>query len=154
MSVSVTLRDWLKGKITSLDSVQKVYGYEPEKLTQFPAVTITLPEIQGAFSSNSENSRLFSYMIRVYFPFNSDVSPPDPNMPREEYAEGVVATVMEQIIDILDDNFIIAGADLPSDYTVKYANAANLLPFYVQSDTGWLRGCEITLSVYAEKTVV
>lgn len=153
MSVALTLRDWLKDRIESLSSVQKVYGYEPETFGGWPAVTITMPSVDGEFSSNTENSRLFSFRIQVFFPLGQDIETPS-TMPREQYAENVVAECVEQITDLLDDNFIMPGAGLPSDYTVKFANATDLFPFYSESDTGWLRGAEITISIYAEKTVV
>jgi hypothetical protein len=153
MSVSVTLKEWLKDKIEALASVQKVYGYEPSTFDGWPAVTITLPEVDGEFASNAENSRVFAFNIRVYFPFGKDVETPK-TLPREEYAENVVATVIEDILDDLDDRFAASDLGIPSDYTAKFWNATNSRPFYVETESGWVRGAEITISIYTEKTVV
>jgi len=75
-------------------------------------------------------------------------------MPREQYADRVVATVIDDIIDAFDTDFTAANLGLPSTYTVKYIEAADGRPFYINLENGEHRGAEITLRFYTERTVV
>ena len=153
MSVFVTLKDYLTDKIEALSSVQKVYGYEPEKLSGWPAVTVTLPTMEGEFSSNAEDSRVYGFTVRVYFPLGQDIETPK-TMPREQYAENVIATVLEDIANTIDTDFDLTDVTQSSNITVKFTEATDIRPIYIEMDGGWIRGAEISIRIYTEKTVV
>ena len=151
MSVSVTLKDWLKDKIDALSTVQEVYAYMPTKFTGYPAVAILLPELTGEFSSTSTNSRVYSYRINIFVPLGQDL-PNTSGKTREHYAEDLVAEVIEDIIDAVETDFDLTDV-VDNDIVCKYAEASDMRPFEIVIDNGEHLGAEITISIYTEKTV-
>lgn len=150
MSVSITVKNWLKAKIQSCDSVQVVYGYEEVNPTGWPAVMLTTQDMEGEFSSTSENSRVYSYKALILFPIGQDFVS-NTTINRLEYAENVVATVIDEIINAIDTDFDLTG--IPQA-TALYANASDCIWSYTTYEGGEARSAEITVSIYTEKEVV
>lgn len=149
MSVSTDIKNHIKANIQSLSTVQAVYGHEELNPSGFPAVMVTAGDMDGEFSSNAENSRLYAFRILILFPVGQDYPIPD-NLNRMEYAEQVIAEVIDGIINISDTDFELSG----SNPTVLYVNAADVLWSYTSYEGGEARAAELTLKVYTEKTVV
>lgn len=147
MSVSTELKQALKTKIEGLNSVQEVYGHEEVNPDGFPAVMLTAQDMQGEFSSNAENSRVYSFKAFIVFPIGQDY-PTSTNMNRMEYAEQVIATVIDEIVNDMDTDFELTGSD------ALYMNAADCLWSYVKLENGEARSAQITLSIYTELRVV
>lgn len=147
MSASVTIKNQIKSRIDALQSVQAVYGYEEMKPKGWPAVMLTATDMDGEFASTAENSRVYSYRAFIMFPIGQDMPIPAGEN-RMEYAENVIATVIDEIISTVDNNFELDG--IP----VLYVNAADVIWGYVNADFGEARSAEITLRVYTEVTVV
>jgi hypothetical protein len=146
MSVSVTIKDQLKRSIQSCASVQQVYGYEEVNPTGWPCVMLTPADMQGEFSSTSENSRVYGFKALVLFTLGQDMETPK-TLNRLEYAENVIATVIEEIINAVDDNIVLEGTP------VLFVNAADVNWGYISGEFGQARSAEITLKVYTEVTV-
>lgn len=153
MSASVAIKDWLIDKIESVSSVQKVYGSEELNPAGWPAVMVTSTDMEGEFSSTSENSRVWAYRVRIMFLVGKDVEVPKTKT-RMQYAEDVVATVIDGIIDAVDTDFSLNGVSIANNYTAKFANAADVAWGYIDFEAGKARTAEITIRVYTEKTVV
>ena len=149
MSVSTDIKNHIKANAQSLTTVQAVYGHEELNPSGFPAVMITAGDMDGEFSSNAENSRIYSFRVLILFPIGQDYPVP-PQTNRMEYAEQVIAEVIDGLINISDTDFELTG----SDPTVLYVNAADVAWSYVTYEGGEARGAELTLRVYTEKTVV
>lgn len=149
MSVSTDIKNCVIANVQKCESVQQVYGHEELNPSGFPAVMVTAGDMQGEFSSNAENSRTYSFKVQIFFPVGQD-PPKDISMNRLEYAEQVVATVIDELINISDTDFELAG----SDATVLYVNAADVQWAYTSMENGENRSAELTLKVYTEKTVV
>lgn len=147
MSVSTALKNQLKTKVLALPSVQEVYGHEEINPHGWPVVVITAGDMQGEFASNAENSRIYSFSCRILFPTGQDFVP-NSEMNRLEYAEQVVATVVDEIINNMDDDFELTGSD------ALYMNAADAFWEYVTYEGGEARSAIITLNIYTELTVV
>lgn len=147
MSASTSLKDQLKVKIAALDSVQEVYGHEEINPSGWPAVVVTAADMDGEFSSNAENSRVYSFRCQILFPTGQDFIR-DSSMNRLEYAEQTVATVVDEIIGTMDTDFTLAGG------VALYMNAADATWGYISGEFGEARSCSITLRVYQEVTVV
>jgi hypothetical protein len=147
MSVSTDIKNHLKANVQSCQSVQQVYGHEETNPKGWPAVMVTAGDIEGAFSSNTENSRIYAFKLQIFFPISQDFAPNSTN--RMEYAEQVIATVIDEIINVADNDFELAG----SDATVLYVDAANAQWGYTTLEVGDTRSVEITLKVYTEKTL-
>lgn len=146
MSVSITIKNQIKSKIEGCPSVEQVYGYEEVNPQGFPCVMLTPQDMQGEFSSNSENSRIYSYKLLVLFALGQDMETPK-TLNRLEYAENVIATVLDEIITAVDTDFELDGSP------VLFVNAADIIWGYISGEFGEARSAEITLNVYTEKTV-
>lgn len=147
MSVSVTIKNQIKAKIQTLTTVQQVYGYEEVNPSGFPCVMITPANMEGEFVSNTENSRVYAYRVLILFTLGQDMEQPK-TLNRLEYAENVISTVIDGIINVIDDNFELDGTP------VLYVNAADVQWGYYPMEAGEARGAEITLRVYTDVTVV
>ena len=150
MSVSTTIKNNIISNIQSCDSVDKVYGHEELNPTGFPAVMVTAGDMDGEFSSNAENSRTYAFKLQILFPINQDFPGVPDGTNRLEYAEQVVATVIDEIVNISDTDFELSG----SNPTVLYVNAADVSWGYLSYEGGEARSAELTLRVYTEVTVV
>lgn len=148
-SVSTRIKDKLKTKIAALASVQQVYGFEENNPTGFPAVFIVADDVEGEFSSNAENSRIYNFSLLVLFPIGSDYPgiPADTN--RLEYAEQVISTVIDEIINTMDTDFVLPN----SDPTVLYVNAADAAWGTFEYESGVAKAAQIILKVYTELTI-
>jgi hypothetical protein len=149
MSASVTIKNQIKSKIEGCPSVQKVYGYEEINPSGWPAVMLTPADMEGEFSSTTENSRVYGYKALILFPTGQDLQPSnDPaKLNRLEYAENVVATVIDEIINAIDYDFELDGTP------VLYVEAADVSWGYITGDFGEARTAEITIKVYTEVTI-
>jgi len=105
MSITTELRKQLINRINALSSVQSVYGYEELNPSGWPAVWVVPSDIDGIFATTAENQRTFSYSVSCLFPIGEDFIK-DNSIQRVEYADDTLATVVDQIIDDLDDNFL------------------------------------------------
>ncbi len=153
MSVSSSIRGRLKQKVQACSSVQSVYGAVKLNHTGgWPVVFISPGDMDGEFSSTSENSRVYSFRLRIWFPLGQDypAAAQSPSGEREEYAEDVIATVIDEIINSVDTDFTLSGPDP----TVLYVKAADVAWGYADYEGGEARAAELTLRVYTEKTVV
>lgn len=147
-SVSTRIKQQLKVKVGALDAVQKVYGYEEVKPTGWPAVFITPSDLDGEFSSNAENSRVYAYQLLILFPTGEDFVPQS-ETERLEYAEAVVASVIDEIVNTMDTDFVLAN----SDPTVLFVNAADCNWGMYSYEGGIAKAAQITLRVYTELTI-
>jgi hypothetical protein len=147
MSASVTIKNQIKAKIQTCASVQQVYGYEEVNPTGWPCVMLTPANMTGEFSSSSENSRVYSYRTMILFTLGQDMETPK-TLNRLEYAENTISTVIDEIINAIDDNFVLDGTP------VLFVNASDVQWGYVAYEGGEARSAEITLNVYTEVTVI
>jgi hypothetical protein len=147
-SVSTRIKTQLKKKVSALDAVQQVYGYEEVNPTGWPAVFITPSDLDGEFSSNAENSRVYAFQLLALFPTGQDFVQGS-EAERLEYAEAVVASVIDEIVNTMDTDF-----ELPnSDPTVLFMNAADSSWGTYAYEGGVAKAAQITLRVYTELTV-
>jgi hypothetical protein len=147
-SVSTRIKTQLKRKVEALPSVQKVYGYEEIEPKGWPAVFITPADLNGEFSSNAENSRIYGFDLLILFPMGQDFVD-DAEANRGEYAEAVVSSVIDEIVNTMDTDFGLAN----SDPTVLYMNAADSSWGTYAYEGGVAKAAQINLRVYTELTV-
>lgn len=153
MSVTTTLKGWLKGKIQSVSGVQEVFEYMPSKFNGYPSVAIVLPEIQGEFASTSTDERVYVYRVLIFMPLGQDLPQASPALAREHYAENVISEVVEGIINAIDTDFSLTNVTQSDNIVCKYANASDMRPFETVVDNGEHLAAELTISIYTEKTV-
>lgn len=147
MSVSIDIKNQIKRKIETCPSVQKVYGYEEVNPSGFPCVFVKATGMDGEFASNAENRRLYSYRILILFPLGQDIETPK-QLNRLEYAENVVGTVVDEIINAMDTDIELEGSP------VLFDNAADATWGTFPYEGGVAKAAELTLTVYTELVVV
>ncbi len=111
---------------------------------------VTAADMDGEFSSNAENSRQYAFRCLILMPVNQNPPAGVTIANRMEYAEQVIAEVIDEIVNISDTDFELAG----SGPTILYVNAADVAWSYVGYEGGEARAAELTLRVYTEKTIV
>lgn len=146
MSVSIQIKDQIIDKIEPLSTVEVVYPALKLNPKGFPAVFITTNSEEGEFSSNAENSRVYTYNASAVFPLGQDFVPAS-ERDRLDYAERVIAQVIDDIINAVDDDYELDGNP------VLYVNAADVEWGYIDIEGGVARAANVILRVYTEVTV-
>lgn len=146
LPVSIEIKDQIISRIQNLESVQKVYPSAVINNDGWPAVSVTPNSEEGEFSSNSENSRVYTYNCIVLFPIGQDFVP-ESERNRMDYAERVIAQVIEQIINIIDTDFEMDRG------SVLFVNAGDVEWHYYDFEGGIARAASVVLRVYTEITV-
>lgn len=147
LPVSIQIKDMLINRIQGLESVQKVYPSAVINDAGWPAVSVTPSTEEGEFSSNAENSRVYTYNCTVLFPMGQDFVP-ESERQRLDYAERVIARVIEETINVVDTEFELDGG------VVLFVNAADTEWQYYDYEGGIARAANIILRVYTEVTVL
>ena len=147
MSVSHTIKNQLKARIQNCPSVQEVYGSEKINIQGWPAVIVKAGEIEGTFASTSENQRIYSYPTLILFPQGQDMPGLPPGTDRLDYAEDVVATVIDEIINSIDNNFELDGTP------VLFVEAVNCIWGTYEYEGGVAKASMITIRVVTEHNV-
>lgn len=145
MSVSIDIKNQIIQKIANLESVQVVYPAVKLNPDGFPCVYVTANSEEGEFSSNAENSRVYTYNASIMFPVGQDMVPDDVSE-RMDYAERVVANVIDEVINIIDTDYEL-------DNPVLFVNAADVEWGYLDYEGGVARAANVILRVYTEITV-
>lgn len=151
MSVSISLKNQIIDKIESLSSIQKVYPAPKLNPAGYPAVFVTTNSEEGEFSSTAENSRVYTYNCSIIFPIGQNFVP-DSERERLDYAEQLIATCVEDIINGIDRDFELDS--LPTGVTVLFTHAADVEWGYVDIEGGVARAANVILRVYTEVVVV
>lgn len=147
MSVSTTIKQMVKERVQGCSTVQAVYGYEEPNPTGFPSVFITAANLEGEFASNAENSRTYAFSALILFPLGQDMETPK-TVERGEYAESVVADVIDEIINALDEDFELDGNP------VLFSNAADGVWGTYEYEGGIARAFLMDIRVYTELSVI
>lgn len=150
-SAMTEIKKQIISKIDNLDSVQKVYPAPVPNPNGWPAVVVMAADLDGEFSSNAENSRIYAYSVMILFPEGQDFVPSN-EANRLDYAEKVVGSVVDEIINAVDTDFELDS--LPNDTTVLFVNAADCQWGKYTYEGGIAKAAQITLRVYTEVTVV
>jgi hypothetical protein len=146
MAVSIEIKDQIIEKIEALDSVQIVYPANNLNPEGFPAVFVTSTNMEGEFSSNAENSRVYAYSVTVLFPEGKELVP-ESERDRLDYAERVISEVIDEIINAVDTDYELSSSP------VLFVNAADCEWGSYQTEGGVAKAALITLRVYTEKVI-
>lgn len=147
MSASIQIKDQIIAKISPLSTIEVVYPAIKLNPKGWPAVFVTTNTEEGEFSSNAENSRVYTYNCSILFPMGQDFVP-DAQRERLDYAERTIAQVIDDVINAVDTDYTLDG--LP----VLFVNAADVEWGYIDYEGGVARAANVILRVYTEVTVV
>ena len=146
MSVSIQIKEQIIDKIEALDTIEVVYPAVKLNPRGFPCVYVTANTEEGEFSSNAENSRVYTYNCSILVPIGNDLVR-EAEAERMDYAERTIAGVIEQIINSIDTDYTLDGNP------VLYVNAADVEWGYIDYEGGVARAANVILRVYTEVTV-
>lgn len=146
MSVANLIKDQVVQKIGALASVEVVYPSEKINPAGWPAVFIKSTNMEGDFSSNAENSRVYAYRCTIAFPVGQNFVP-DSERERLDYSERVCNSVMDDIINTVDTDYEL-------DSPVLFVNAADAEWGFIDYEGGEAEAVSVTLRIYTEKVVV
>ena len=146
MSASIDIKDQIIGKINALSNVEVVYPAPQNNPSGWPAVFVVSTDMEGEFSSNTENSRVYAYSVMILFPEGQDFIP-ETSRNRLDYAERVVAEVIDQIINAVDTDYELDSTP------VLFVNASDCEWGNYQYEGGVAKAANITLRVYTEKVI-
>ncbi len=85
--------------LTGITDINRVYGFEPKELKDYPTATVTALSHKDTFKDTASNQRLFTFMIRLYY--RTDI---------EEDAETILRALTDQVIGALESNVRLNNA--------------------------------------------
>lgn len=149
MSVSSSIKKTLKKRIEGLDNVQKVYGYKAVDIDGWPAVMVVAANMDGEFTSTTENRRRYAFLIAVL----QDIGQQIPNleydeMDKNEQAEEIIGTVVDDIINDFDNNFQLSG-----NADALFMGAANAEWGFINHSGGIAKACTIGVTIVSDYNV-
>lgn len=152
MSVSTDIKKQLATTINALGQAQSVYKYNELNPTGWPCVWIVTDDLQGSFWSTAENKRVYSYKITCLFPLGEDFVK-DGSIQREEYAENVLADVVDAILTAVEDTSFITTLNAiysSGDTTVLFAEAADAAWGEVDMQKGKAKAIQMSLMIHTD----
>jgi len=60
------IRNKLKNKLESIDSIQEVHAYPTETFNGFPAAVVASGRMESEFETTTENKRTYIFTIYIY----------------------------------------------------------------------------------------
>lgn len=150
MSISTDIKNLIITTINGLSSTQSVYGYRELNPSGWPAVWVTTSDMQGAFATTAENRRVYAYEVVTLWPLGEDFE--KDGTPREEYAENTLATVVDQMINIVDDRAFLATINTfgSGDTVGLFVEAADASWGEVDFQKGKAKAVRVTLLVHTD----
>lgn len=139
-----TLNTKLKQKIEGISRIKSSYAYPTEKFDAFPAATLTPSELEANFQTTAENVRNYAFIIRLF----QDI--PNENISGEkplEYSFRVLRQVTDDVIDTFDQDPLLSGISMPSNYTLLDTQAVPSSWGLVESGDKRLLMSEVTVTI-------
>lgn len=152
MSVSTDLKSLLVSKINALSSTQAVYSYSELNPSGWPCVWVKTADLQGTFATTAENRRIYAYNVTCLLTLGEDFIK-DGSVQREEYAENTLATVVDDIINAVDDVAFITELNAiysAGDTTVLFVEAADAQWGEVDMQSGKAKAVQVTLMIHTD----
>lgn len=152
MSVSTDIKSLLVSKINALSSTQAVYSYSELNPSGWPCVWVKTADLQGTFATTAENRRIYAYNVTCLLTLGEDFIK-DGSVQREEYAENTLATVVDEIINAVDDVTFITQLNAiytAGDTTVLFVEAADAQWGEVDMQSGKAKAVQVTLMIHTD----
>ena len=152
MSVSTDIKSLLVNKINALSSTQAVYSYSELNPDGWPCVWVKTSDLQGTFATTAENRRIYAYDVTCILTLGEDFIK-NGSIQREEYAENTLATVVDDILTLVDDiTFItqLQGIYTSGDTAVLFVEAADAKWGEIDMQSGKAKAIQITLLIHTD----
>lgn len=105
--------------ILAVSGIQEVRDYEASNFEGFPVLTITPANNESAFSTTTENRRVYAFTARIYNERGSDNA-------SQEACENTMRELLDSVLDALDKRYYSLGSSIASGtgYTFLFVRAA------------------------------
>ncbi len=140
MSAIDDIKKGIVTKISQVDLVNKVYGFEKVNPDGFPAAFVTFQGSEIQFFTTAENKRIYIYRVLVLCQVGQDTT----NTVVMDAAEQAIQQITGDILDTMDSDIT-----LDNNTEVIFVEAAVGQPGYVFYEGGQARSSEITLKVHS-----
>lgn len=145
MSISTTLKNQVMDYIQACDSVKVTYGHQELNPSGWPAVFVEATGMDGEFVDTANNKRIYAFRVTILFPISQEMPGLPAGTNRLEYAEQTIATVLDEIINTLDTNFVGEGSPV-----LYFEAASNIQWGEAEIESGMVKAVEATLRIYTE----
>lgn len=146
-SLSREIKEQIRDKISALTDVQKCYTFMKLPLEGWPTVFVLNGNIEGEFSSNSHNSRVYGYRIVVLYQVGQNFQ--NVNDDRMQNAEEAIGQVVENILNAIETDYTLNDFNAE----VLYVNALDMTFGETEYEGGYAKSAEFTANVYTEHNV-
>lgn len=147
-SLARRIKEQIRNKISALADVEKCYTFMKLPLEGWPTVFVLYGNIEGEFSSNRENSRVYGYRIVVLYQVGQDFQ--NVSDDRMQNAEEAIGQVVEKIVNAIETDFTLGGFDAE----VLFVRALDVVYGESEYEGGYAKSAEFTVNVYTEHGVV
>lgn len=134
--ISTALIDLLKTNT----KIQSFYNFEASNLEGYPALTITPSGNENQYSTTTENSRVYPFMVRLYVERGSGND-------AERTCESTMRDLVDTVTDKIDRNFNLSTILAQTGYTFLMISAAPSAWGYAGRENN-LRVAEIIVRVH------
>ena len=132
--------------------MQSIYSYSELNPSGWPAVWVKTANLDGTFVTTAENRRIYAYDVTCLLTLGEDFIK-NGSIQREEYAENTLATVVDDIINVVDDVAFITQLNAiytSGDTTVLFVEAADARWGEVDMQSGKAKAIQVTLSIHTD----
>lgn len=147
-SLSRRIKEQIRDKIDALSDVEKVYTFMKLPLEGWPTVFVVNGNVEGEFSSNAENSRVYGYRIIVLFQVGQNFQSIDDD--RMQYAEEAIGQVVESILNAIETDYTLGDFNAE----VLFVRALDVSYGETEYEGGYAKSAEFSVNVYTEHDVV
>ena len=146
-SLNRDIKEQIRNKISALSDVEKVYTFMKLPLEGWPTVFVMYGNVEGEFSSNSENSRVYGYRILVLYQVGQSFQ--DIQDDRMQNAEEAIGQVVESILNTIETDYELSNFNSE----VLFVRALDVTYGETEYDGGYAKSAEFTVNVYTEHNV-
>lgn len=146
-SLAREIKEQIRDKISALTDVEKCYTFMKLPLEGWPTVFVMYGNIEGEFSSNAENSRVYSYRIVVLYQVGQDFQNVDDD--RMQNAEEAIGQVVEKILNAIETDFELDRFNAE----VLFVRALDVIYGETEYEGGYAKSAEFTAQVYTEHNI-
>ena len=146
-SLARDIKEQIRNKISALSDVEKVYTFMKLPLEGWPTVFVMYGNVEGEFSSNSENSRVYGYRILVLYQVGQSFQ--DIQDDRMQNAEEAIGQVVESILNTIETDYELSNFNSE----VLFVKALDVTYGETEYDGGYAKSAEFTVNVYTEHNV-
>ncbi len=103
--------------VLSLSGIQSVYDYEASNFEGYPALTLTPAANESAYSTTTENRRIYAFTARIYVERGSTNQ-------NQSDCENTLRELVDSVLDAIDKRHTSLSIASQTGYTFLFMHAA------------------------------